>query len=187
MNVEMQQASNIVISARKALFENPEVVFNLGENIAAVHFLFAPRCVLLKPRETHSVYDWFTICLRWGLKDIKFLVPTDTEQKHLLGFANTSQSAIVCFWKRGKVSCFCPVWRYNRKQEGWHVFYSEHPMDKDTFEMPVFSNQSDDFKEILLEIGKFAAEIEFPYFANVFHNAYEALCDPEKIPEDDLP
>lgn len=187
MNVEIQQASNIVISARKALFGKPEVDFALGENVSGVHFLFAPKCFLFKPLEIHSVYEWFTVCLRRELKDIKFLVPAHTEQKHLLGFANTSQCAIVCFWKRGRVSCFCPVWRYNRKQEGWHVFYSEHPMDTDTFEMPEFSDHTEDFRQVLLEIGKLAEDIEFPYFAKIFRDAYGALCDCANVPEDYLP
>lgn len=183
MNVELRQASNIVLGARKALFEDPKVTFELGEK-AAVHFLFAPRWAFLKPLEVHSVYEWFTVCLRRGLRDIQLLVPTGTEQKHLLGFANMSQAAIVCFWKNGKQTCFCPVWRFDRKGEQWHVFYSEQRLDQRSFSMPEVSDQREEFQQVLLQIGDLAEEIGFPYFAKIFRSAREALCDSANVPSD---
>ncbi len=50
-----------------------------------------------------------------------------------------------------------------------------------------FSDKTDEFKEILLDIGKFATAIEQPYFADVFRNAYESLCGSETIEDDNIP
>lgn len=144
--------------------------------------------LLFKPVKSNSVGEWFDICLRRGIKDIKFVLPSNRENKHLLGFANTSQCVIVCFWKNGNTSCFCPTWEFDREKEGWKINYSEqHKKKKAIIQNLHFSNQTDEFKEILLDIRKFAAEIEQPYYVDVFHNAYVALCDSATTEDDNIP
>lgn len=180
--------SNIVISARKALFENTGIDFTLSKYVLSVQFIFASKFLFCKSVKANSVCEWFDICLQRGLKDIKFIIPTNTEHKHLLGFANTSQCSIVCFWKNGNISCFFPTWVFDRKKEVWKINYSEQRIKKNKIiENLYFSNQTDEFKKILLDIGKFAADIEFPYFSDVFHNAYASLCDSANVEDDNIP
>ena len=187
MNGEIQQASNIVISARKALFDNKEIDFTPSKYELSIQFLFIPKFLCRKSVKANSVCEWFDICLRRGLKDIKFVLPTNRENKHLIGFANTSRCAIVCFWKNGNISCFCPFWEFDREKEGWKIVYSEQHIKKQPiFKNLHFINKSDDFKQTLLDIGKFALEIEQPYFSDIFHNAYEALCGTETIEDDNI-
>ena len=108
-------------------------------------------------------------------------------QRHLLGFANTSQGALVCFWKNGKASYFVPVWDFDSKRNGWNICYREQrnvTISKDVFS---YSNKIEEFKYVLIDIGSFAEKIGFPYFSDVFHKAYEGLHDFAKIDEYNVP
>ncbi|MBE6974133.1 MAG: hypothetical protein E7436_01390 [Ruminococcaceae bacterium] len=187
MNGEIRQASGIVISARKALFENSKINFTPSKHTLSIQFIFA-RKLLCKSVQASSVCEWFDICLQRGLKDVKFIIPTNRDHKHLLGFANTSQCAIVCYWKNGKLSCFCPYWAFDREQNKWKIIYDEqHIKNHTVFDHLHFTNKIDEFKETLLDIGKFAAEIEEPYYADVFHHAYEVLSNSTAAEDDYIP
>ena len=48
MNGEIQQASGIVISARKALFEHKEIDFTPSKYVQSIQFLFAPKLLFCK-------------------------------------------------------------------------------------------------------------------------------------------
>lgn len=188
MKGEIQQASNIVICARKALFDNTEIDFTPSKYVQSIQFLFAPKFLFCKSVTANSVCEWFNICLQRGLKDIKFILPTNRENKHLLGFVNTSQCVIVCFWENGNISSFCPTWEFDREKEGWKINYSEQHMKRNPVIQNLhFSDQTDEFKQTLLDIRKFAIEIEQPYFSDVFHTAYESLCGSKTIEDDSVP
>ncbi len=188
MNGEIQQAANIVISARKALFENKRMDFSPSKYILSIRFVFARKLFFYKSVQVDSVGEWFDICLKRGLRDIKFVIPTNRENKHLLGFSNTSQSHILCYWKGGKISCFCPLWEFDNEHHGWRIVYTERFIKS----QPVFKNLSfkgdtEEFKQTLLDIQKFATDIDQPYFSDVFHTAYEALCNCQKIEYENIP
>lgn len=188
MNGEIQQASDIVISARKALFDNKEIDFTPGKYVQSIKFYFESRFLFHKTVRANSVCEWFDICLRRGLKDIKFFIRTNRDNKHLLGFANISQPTIVCFGKKGNISLFCPAWECDQENEGWKIIYSEQSMSRHSFfENVHFVEKIDEFKEILMDIEKFSVEIEQPYFSEVFHKAYLALCNSENIEDDNIP
>ena len=76
MNGEIQQASNIVISARKALFENEKIDFTPSKHTLSIQFIFARKLLFYKSVQANSVCEWFDVCLQRGLKDIKFVIPT---------------------------------------------------------------------------------------------------------------
>lgn len=188
MNGEIQQASNIVISARKALFENEKIDFIPSKHTLSIQFIFARKLLFHKSVQANSVCEWFDVCLQRGLKDIKFVIPTNRENKHLLGFANTSQCVIICFWKNGNTSCFCPFGEFDREQNKWKIIYNEQYIKKHTvFDNLHFTDKTNEFKQTLLDIGEFAAKIEQQYFSDVFHNAYEALCGLENINDENTP
>lgn len=175
MNGEIQQASSIVIAARKALFDKKPIAFAPTEHVRAIHFAFAPRSWFGVPAKAKSVEAWFDLCRKRGLQDIKFIVPSGRKNRHLLGFANTSQCVIVCLWENGKTSHFCPFWEFDTAKEGWRVVYNEQYAAYNAFENLRFTEKTDEFKDILLKISDFAAQLGFPYFANTFADAYKAL------------
>ena len=187
MNGELEQMCSIVCCARKAFYANKDIDFALSKYVQSIKFVFSTPFALWRTTDANSVEKWYDICKNRGLHDIKFLVPTETKQRHLLGFANTSQGAIVCFWKNGKASYFVPVWDFDNKHNGWNICYKEQRnvmISKDVFS---YSNQIEEFKSILVDIGNFAEKIGFPYFCDVFHKAYEGLCDFAKIEEPNVP
>jgi hypothetical protein len=187
VNGEIQQASNLVISARRSLYENKEIDFTPGKHVQSIQFVFAPR-LFRKQITTGSVHDWFNICLRRGLKDIKFVLPSNREEKHLLGFANTSQCAIICFWEKGRISGFYPTWEFDAEKTGWTIRCLEQRMGRHTVLGNLrFADRTDEFKRILLDIEKFAKQIKQPYFSDIFHAAYTSLCDGGPIDDANIP
>ena len=119
MNGEIQQACEIVICARKALFENEKIVFAPTEYVRSVRFVFLPKGLFGKGVEADSVGAWFDLCLQRGLADVRFFVSSGRENRHLLGFANSSQCVILCLWNNGKPSCFCPTWEFDSQTKTW--------------------------------------------------------------------
>ena len=181
MNGEIEQLSRIVCCARKAMLEHKDIEFSPCQYVRSVQFVFASPFVFMPSARADSVQDWFRLCQKRGLREVKLILPTATEQRHLLGFANTSQGAILCRWKSGKNSYFVPTWNVYGQQQGWAVVYKEcrNAAVPKTDIAP--NNKTDEFKAVLSEIGAFAEEIGFPYFSEVFRKAYNALCDAEQI------
>ena len=177
MNGQVEQMCNIVLCARKALYENEEINFVTSKHVLSIKFVFTSELIGQKSFEADSVWKWFHICKERDLDDIKFMIPTATDDRYILGFSNTSQGLIVCFWKQGKVTCFCPIWEFDSERKGWNIVYEEHLMTSVRKENITFTNQTEEFKKVLLDIGKLATDIGFEGFPNIFHNAYEALCD----------
>lgn len=183
MNTELKQLSDIVIRARKALHDGQEPVYQ--PDVLSVLFEFAPRSVFQKPVAVASVQGWFHLCKERGLEDIKMIVPTQNQNRDLLGFANTSQGVIVCYWKKGKASAFYPSWIPDRKKDGWRVVYREHPYKN--ADKPTFPDRTEDFKCVLTEIRQLALDIDFPDFAQVFDSAYEELNDGCAVDDNQIP
>ena len=187
MNGEIEQMSSIVCCARKALYNNKDIEFTPGKFVQSIRFVFSSPFVFWGANEANSVQKWYKICQKRGLCDIKFIIPTSTNHRHLLGFANTSQGVIVCFWKNGKVSCFAPIWDFDNQRNGWKITYREQRRIGLSQSEITYTNKAEEFKSILLEIGTFAKKIGFPYFSDVFHKAYEGLCDFTKIKDHRVP
>lgn len=181
MNSERKQVSEIVIGVRKALYDGGDVEFVPADHVGSVVFVFTPNPFTMMANVRYSVDEWFHLCKKRGLQDIKMIVPDETNRMHLLGFANTSLAMIMCFWKRGKVSVFCPNWQRDKANGGWKVVYCESRKKGRISEIPAFQNQTGEFRQLLSEIGPFADVIEQHWFANVFADACEALRDPKSV------
>lgn len=187
MNGEIEQMSSIVCCARKALYDNKDIEFTPNKFVKSIKFVFSPPSIFRRVNGTNSVQKWYKICQKRGLCDIKFTISTQTDHRHLLGFANTSQGAIVCFWKNDKASYFVPVWDFDSKRKAWSIYYREQrniQIQKDEFS---YSNKLEEFKSVLVDIGIFAEKIGFPSFSDVFHKACDGLCDFTKIEEHNVP
>lgn len=186
MNGEIEQMSGIVCCARKALYDHKDIDYTPDKYVQSISFVFSSPYAFWGANKANSVQKWYNICQKRGLCDIKLIIPTTT-QRHLLGFVNTSQGVIVCFWKNGEASYFIPVWDFDKQHNGWIITYREQRGVKLSQSEITYTNQTDAFKSILLEIGAFATKIGFPYFADVFHKAYEGLCDFSRIKDHRVP
>ena len=181
MNGERMQISEIVIAARKALYDGGDIAFAPADHVRSVRFVFVPKLFSTMGDVRHSVDAWFRFCKKRGLQDIKMIIPDETNRMHLLGFANTTLTAIMCFWEKGKVSVFCPTWHYDKANSGWKVVYYESCRKGRMKNMPAYSDQKEEFQQILSEISDFADLIEHRGFANMFANARAVLCGDENV------
>lgn len=139
-----------------------------------MNFSFCPKKKLFikKVYKANCVALWYEACLKRGLQDIKFLVPPVVKERALLGFSNTSQGTLVCFYRDG-VSCFPAYWEFDQAIKMWNVLYTEHEW-KEAFE-PHFEKNVDAFKDVLVKIKKLAVKIDCNGFADVFQKALDIL------------
>lgn len=177
MNGELGQICHIVISARKAIKNNVELVFEDEKYINSLKFNFLPRKKIfhLKKDVAYSVREWFEICRKNDIEDIKCLMPIKVKDRAVLGFANTNRSSIVCFNKNGQVTYFVAKWEFDSDKKGWNVVYQEYEWENPPEGKPQFQENTEEFKRVLHEIENLACLIGANEFAKLFHKAFIAL------------
>lgn len=185
MNGEIVQICDIVMSAKKAFIDNKNINFMKSRYVDQIQFICLPKKSLFqkKKNKVYSVSEWFQICKERKLIDIKLFIPIKVKNKNILGFANTSQSSIVCFFEKGKVTYFTAKWEFKKGKKLCDVTYQEYCWENHPQSIPRFENNIDSFQNTLLEIEKLAYSIKADDFAKRFHKAYECLCG--LIDEDD--
>ena len=177
MNGQMYQIACIVAAARKALKTNQEILYHPDQYIHKICFQILPS---EKGEVTElSVTDWFEHLKEKGLKDLKLFCPISVEDRGILGFSNTTQSSILCFYKDGKASYFLPNWEVASLSRSWDVTYTEYEWERSSQDIPHYENNIEEFKDILTRIEDLAIKIECDNFAKVFHSARNFLLDPE--------
>ncbi|MGL6216760.1 MAG: hypothetical protein ACRC36_01905 [Lacrimispora sphenoides] len=107
--------------------------------------------------------------------DLKLLAPITVNERSILGFSNTTQSAIVCFCKEGKVTYFSAQWEFDSVQKLWNILYTEQEWKDAPSGEPHFENNIDSFKSVLSEIKEFAHKIDCDKFAVEFQKAIDIL------------
>lgn len=110
MNGEMYQICCITAAAKKALKEKSELSYTPLKYENRIEFQFLPEKKLFgaKKYKAENVPAWYHRCVNKGLEDIKFLAPIAVKDCSILGFSNTIQSSLVCFYEGGKVAYFSP-------------------------------------------------------------------------------
>ena len=122
MNGQMYQIACIVAAARKALKSGKEICYKPEKYTNKLSFQILPS---ENGEATElSVSDWFENLKKKGLKDLQLFCPISVEDRGILGFSNTTQSAILCFYKDGKASYFLPNWESASPVRGWDVTYT---------------------------------------------------------------
>ena len=175
MNGQMYQIACIVAAARKALKTDQEILYHPDQYIHKICFQILPS---EKGESTElSVSDWFEYLKEKGLKDLKLFCPISVEDRGILGFSNTTQSSILCFYKDGKASYFLPNWESASLGRGWDVTYTEYDLERSSQDIPHYENNIEEFKDILARIEDLAIKIECENFAKVFHSARNQLLD----------
>ena len=177
MNGQMYQIACIVAAARKALKSGKEICYKPEKYTNKLSFQILPS---EKGEATElSVSDWFENLKKKGLKDLQLFCPISVEDRGILGFSNTTQSAILCFYKDGKASYFLPNWESASPVRGWDVTYTEYEWERSSQDIPYYENNLEEFKGVLARIEDLASKIECENFAKVFHSARNFLLDPE--------
>ena len=177
MNGEMHQISRIAAAAKNALQTNTAISFSPGVYESSILFQFLPEKGLFgqKPGKTVASNEWYKVCRNKGLASVILLVPLAVEDRGILGFSNTTQSILVCYFKNQRVTYFAPHWSFDSSQKAWDILYTEHAWQQAPLTLPRFQNPSDSFLSVLIKIKAFAEEIGYPNFANLFQKAADIL------------
>lgn len=197
MKGELYQMCLLTAAAKQALFRGAEFEFEPMKYENKVEFLFLPdiRQSGIPHRTAENAAQWYKYCVKKGLRDIKLVMPTEVEDRQLLGFANTSQSSIICYFKNSEIIAFEPKWEFDQKQKMWNILYTERLL-LIPFVKPYSEDNSDAFREVLIEIADLAERIDCGNFARIFEKALNILDGEEtlsskisfpKIPEKYLP
>lgn len=177
MNGQMYQICCITAAAKKALKEQSALSYTPLKYENRIEFQFLPEKKLLstKKYKAENVPAWYGHCLKKGLEDVKFLAPVVAQDRNLLGFSNTTQSSMACFYKGGQVTCFTANWQFDSTQKVWNILYTERAWHNAPHEKPHFENNTDSFKMVLTEIKALAQKIDCDDFAQIFQKAFDIL------------
>lgn len=127
MNGGLYQMCLLTAAAKQALFRGADFEFEPLAYENKIEFLFLPdirQCGILR-RTAKNAEQWYKFCVKKGLRDIKSVMPTEAENRQLLGFANTSQSSIICYFKNSEITAFEPKWEFDQKRKMWNILYTE--------------------------------------------------------------
>lgn len=185
MNGQMYQICTIVAAAKKALADNTSLSYVPMKYENRVEFSFLPEKHLFKEKTvvSENVPLWFEHCKRKELQDVKFLCPVAVKDIGLLGFSNTTESSILCFYGNGSVTYFTPDWQFDSSQKLWNILYTEREWPNPPSEKPHFENNTSSFKKVLKEIGELAVRIECEEFAKIFESAGNILNGSGECPD----
>ena len=189
MKGELFQMCRLTAAAKSALFGYSGFEFEPIQYENKIEFL----CLSdigdgsINERTAENPERWYEYLTKKGLREIKLLTATDNKDIRMLGFANSLRGGIVCYFKNGEVTEFYPSWAFDKENRVWNVHYTEelklvYYMD----EPPHFDDNSDELREVLIEISDLAERIDCKEFAGIFDKAREIL-DGGELPENKLP
>ena len=112
------------------------------------------------------------------------LCPYSVKDRQFLGFSNTTESSILCFYKSGKVTYFTADWQFDSMQKKWNILYSEYEWTNPPSKKPYFENNINSFRDVLLSIKELAKKIECENFANIFTSAINLLDGCSEYPDE---
>ena len=185
MNGEVFNTCIIVASIKQALRSNLELDYKGEKYIKSLVFDYILEDEQEK-REQANINEWFKHAKKLGLSNVKFAtnLMVSSKERTLQGFSNASHKSILCIYK-DKMSYFVPHWSFEEDKKGWDIVYKEFILNG-TPEIQKFSDNTLEFKDILIRITKFADEIECENFGDCFRKGLKALNEPENIEQNIL-
>lgn len=188
MKGEIYQMCMLTAAAKSALFGGSDFGYEPMAFENKVEFLFLENIKQcgVKDRTAKAPEEWYKNCVKKGLRDIKLIMQTEIVDRTVLGFANTSQSFILCYFNNGEITAFVPKWEFDRILKKWDILYTEY-LELIPYEKPHFDDNTDAFREVLIEIADLAERIDCGRFAKIFERARGVLDGDEKLPEPKLP
>ena len=115
MNGEIAQVCNIILATKSALKNRNKIKYSPAQYEKETEFIFLDN----QKYKAKNVDELFEYCINRGLQNIKFLIPTSVKDRNFLGFVNTSQASLVCFFENNLVTFFTPKWEY--KSNAWYI------------------------------------------------------------------
>ncbi len=184
MNGEIYQMASMVAAAKRAMQTANQIQYTLLKYENSIRFKFLPQRTFFRTTAytADNVSEWFEQLSKNGMQDIKLLCPYPVKNRYLLGFSNTSQSSIVCYFKNNKVTYFVPNWKFDSAQKQWDIVYSEQEWSNPPAKRHRFENNTDSFRQVLVDIRNFASQIGSDYFADVFGSAISILDGDSEYP-----
>ena len=173
MNGGLFQASRIVASAKKALHDNSDLMFDPANYVLDITFDFLPG---ESSFHADSVAGWYRECRNQCIEDIKLYVSFDAkEDKDIAGFSNAVPAMLLCFFRDGKVTYFIPRWSSDKEKEGWHIQYAERLWEHPPKGKPSFQDPYCALTAALCEIEHLALTLGEPSFESCFREARQCL------------
>ena len=185
MNGEVFNTCIIVASIKQALRSNLELNYKSEKYIKSLVFDYILEDEQEK-REQASINEWFKYAKKLGLSDVRFAtnLTVSSNERSLQGFSNVSYKSILCIYK-DKMSYLVPHWSFEEDKKGWDIVYKEFSLNGMP-EIQKFSDNTLEFKDLLIKIAKFADEIECENFGDRFREGLKALNELEKIEQNIL-
>jgi hypothetical protein len=173
----MYQICCITAAAKKALKEKSALTYIPLKYENRIEFQFLPEKKLFRTKKykAENVQAWYDYCLKKGLQDLKFLTPVAVKDRNILGYSNTTQSSLVCFYEGRKVTYFSAKWEFDSVQKMWNILYTEQEWKDAPSGKPHFENNTESFKSILSDIRELACKIDCNGFAVVFQKTIDIL------------
>ena len=168
MNGQMYQICSIVAAARRALKKRSSICYIPANYENSSQFLCLTRNGAA-PYTAPHVSQWYEHLKEQHLTDIQLYCPTSVRDRSLLGFSNTTQASIVCFFKGNRMTYFIADWKFDSKERKWNVLYTEHPWNDPPKAWPRFENNTQAFRSVLHDIQDLAHRLGFEGFANIFY------------------
>lgn len=184
----MYQLCRLTAAAKSALFGYSDFEYEPIAYENKIEFLFLPdisQCGI-KDRTAKNAEEWYKYCVKKGLRDIKLIVPTEVENRNALGFANVYCGFILCYFKNSEITAFIPKWEFDQKLKMWNILYTEQ-LELIPYVKPYSDDNSDELREVLIEIEDLAERIDCGGFAKRFELARNILDGEAPFGTDKLP
>ncbi len=176
MNGEVYRLCRIVAAAKKTLQEDTALSYTpvQYERKNEFHFLPERKLFSTKAYRAESVEAWYAHCLRKGMRDIKLFMPIAAKDRGILGFSNTSQSMIVCFYGN-EAAYFTARNEFDPANKVWDAIYTEYEWKNAPSDKPCFADNTESFKTVLSQIRELACMLGCDHFARIFQDAFDGL------------
>lgn len=188
MDGELYQMCMLTAAAKSALFGGSEFEYEPIAYENKIEFLFLNNIkdCGINDQNAKTPGKWYENCVKKGLRDIKLIIPTEVENRNLLGFANAYCGFILCYFKNGEITAFIPKWDFDQKLKKWNILYTEQ-LELIPFIKPQYEDNTDELREVLIEIEDLAEKIGCGGFAKRFEQARNILNGEAPFGTDKLP
>lgn len=191
MKGEVFQLCSVITAAKNALNTQTFIQYEPLSYERGTVFQFVPEAEGQKGEMIEGVDSWYARCAYNGMEDVKILAPTAVKDRRVLGFVNTSQNIMLCFYPDDVIHMWMPRWVMDKDRKGWHIIYTEKIWENHPTGKPEYKDNTEIFKAALVEISKFAKELGFEGWSNVFNRSiamleggFDYAADDEKIIEE---
>lgn len=175
MKGEVFQICSIVTSAKNALNTKTFIQYEpLSYELSTV-FQFVPEAEGEKGEIIEDVEGWYARCVYNGMEDIKILAPTGVKDRRILGFVNTSQNIMLCFYPNDVIHMWMPRWILDKDKKGWRIIFQEKIWENHPTGKPTYKDNTEAFRQVLEDIGSLARELGFEHWGQVFDRSIKML------------